>query len=145
MEVKIKLLNNKAKMPTRGSEKAAGYDLYACTNSPIIIAPHKTIKINTGVSIELPHGSFGGIFARSGLATNQGLRLANCVAVIDEDYRGEWIVPLHNDTDNPQTINPMERIAQLVIIPYLNIEFEEVDELSDTERGDKGFGDSGRF
>lgn len=145
MEVKIKLLNNKAKMPTRGSEKAAGYDLYACTNSPIIIAPHKTIKINTGVSIELPHGYFGGIFARSGLATNQGLRLANCVAVIDEDYRGEWIVPLHNDTDNPQTINPMERIAQLVIIPYLNIEFEEVDELSDTERGDKGFGDSGRF
>ena len=145
MEVKIKLLNNKAKMPTRGSEKAAGYDLYACTNSPIIIAPHKTIKINTGVSIELPHGYFGGIFARSGLATNQGLRLANCVAVIDEDYRGEWIVPLHNDTDNPQTLNPMERIAQLVIIPYLNIEFEEVDELSDTERGDKGFGDSGRF
>ena len=145
MEVKIKLLSNKAKMPTRGSEKAAGYDLYACTNSPIIIAPHKTIKINTGVSIELPHGYFGGIFARSGLATNQGLRLANCVAVIDEDYRGEWIVPLHNDTDNPQTINPMERIAQLVIIPYLNIEFEEVDELSDTERGDKGFGDSGRF
>ena len=145
MEVKIKLLNNKAKMPTRGSEKAAGYDLYACTNSPIIIAPHKTIKINTGVSIELPHGYFGGIFARSGLATNQGLRLANCVAVIDEDYRGEWIVPLHNDTDNPQTINPMERIAQLVIIPYLNIEFEEVDELSDTERGDKGLGDSGRF
>ena len=145
MEVKIKLFNNKAKMPTRGSEKAAGYDLYACTNSPIIIAPHKTIKINTGVSIELPHGYFGGIFARSGLATNQGLRLANCVAVIDEDYRGEWIVPLHNDTDNPQTINPMERIAQLVIIPYLNIEFEEVDELSDTERGDKGFGDSGRF
>ena len=93
----------------------------------------------------MPHGYFGGIFARSGLATNQGLRLANCVAVIDEDYRGEWIVPLHNDTDNPQTINPMERIAQLVIIPYLNIEFEEVDELSDTERGDKGFGDSGRF
>ena len=145
MEVKIKLLNNKAKMPTRGSKYSAGMDLYACTNSPIIIAPHKTIKINTGVSIELPRGYFGGIFARSGLATNQGLRLANCVAVIDEDYRGEWIVPLYNDTDNPQTINPMERIAQLVIIPYLNIEFEEVDELSDTERGDKGFGDSGRF
>ena len=145
MEVKIKLLNNKAKMPTMGSEKAAGYDLYACTNSPIIIAPHQTIKINTGVSIELPHGYFGGIFARSGLATNQGLRLANCVAVIDEDYRGEWIVPLHNDTDNPQTINPMERIAQLVVIPYLPVEFEEVDALSDTERGDKGFRDSGRF
>ena len=145
MEVKIKLLNNKAKMPTRGSKYSAGMDLYACTNSPIIIAPHKTIKINTGVSIELPNGYFGGIFARSGLATNQGLRLANCVAVIDEDYRGEWIVPLHNDTDNPQTINPMERIAQLVVIPYLPVEFEEVDELSDTERGDKGFGDSGRF
>ena len=144
-KVKIKVLNEDAIIPTRGSEKAAGMDLYACTNRPIIIAPHQTIKINTGVSIELPHGYFGGIFARSGLATNQGLRLANCVAVIDEDYRGEWIVPLHNDTDNPQTINPMERIAQLVVIPYLSVEFEEVDELSDTERGDKGFGDSGRF
>ena len=143
--VNIKKLSENAIIPTRGSKEAAGMDLYACTNSPIIIAPHQTIKINTGVSIELPHGYFGGIFARSGLATNQGLRLANCVAVIDEDYRGEWIVPLHNDTDNPQTINPMERIAQLVVIPYLSVEFEEVDELSDTERGDKGFGDSGRF
>ena len=145
MNVKIKVLNDKVIIPTRGSKYSAGMDLYACINSPIIIAPHQTIKINTGVSIELPHGYFGGIFARSGLATNQGLRLANCVAVIDEDYRGEWIVPLHNDTDNPQTINPMERIAQLVVIPYLPVEFEKVDELSDTERGDKGFGDSGRF
>lgn len=144
MKVKIKLLNDKAIIPTHGSEYAAGMDLYACTSSPIMIAPHQTIKINTGLAIELPHGYFGGIFARSGLATNQGLRLANCVAVIDEDYRGEWIVPLHNDTDTPQIINPMERIAQLVVIPYLSVEFEEVDELGKTDRGDGGFGSTGK-
>lgn len=145
MEVKIKLLNDKAIIPTHGSEYAAGMDLYACIDTPIVIAPHHTIKIGTGLAIELPENTFGGVVARSGLATKNGIRVCQGLAVIDSDYRGEWIVPLHNDTDNPQTINPMERIAQLVVIPYLPVEFEEVDELSDTERGDKGFGDSGRF
>lgn len=142
-KIKVKKLFENAIIPTRGSKQAAGVDLYACIDSPVIITPHETIKIGTGLAIELPHGYFGGIFARSGLATNHGLRLANCVAVIDEDYRGEWIIPLHNDTDIPQTINPMERIAQLVVMPYLPVEFTEVDELSDTERGNGGFGSTG--
>ena len=145
MEVKVKVLNDKAIIPTHGSEYAAGMDLYACIDTPIVIAPHHTIKIGTGLAIELPENTFGGVVARSGLATKNGIRVCQGLAVIDSDYRGEWIVPLHNDTDTPQIINPMERIAQLVVIPYLSVEFKEVDELSDTERGDKGFGDSGRF
>ena len=144
MEVKIKLLNDKAIIPTRGSEKAAGYDLYACTNSQIIIAPHDTVKISTGISMEIPDGYFGGVFARSGLATEHGLRPSNCCGVIDSDYRGDVIVALHNDTNMPQTIQPMERVAQLIIMPYLPVEFEEVDTLSDTDRGDKGFGSTGK-
>ena len=144
MKVKIKLLNDKAKIPTRGSEKAAGYDLYACTSSQIIIAPHDTVKISTGISMEIPDGYFGGVFARSGLATEQGLRPSNCCGVIDSDYRGDVIVALHNDTNMPQTIQPMERVAQLIIMPYLPVEFEEVDTLSDTDRGDKGFGSTGK-
>ena len=144
MNIKIKKLNENAIIPTRGSEQSAGYDLYACTNSPIIIAPHQTVKIGTGLAMELPEGYFGAVFARSGLATKQGLRPANCVGVCDSDYRGEYIVALHNDTDIPQTINPMERIAQLIVMPYLSVEFEEINELSDTERGDGGFGSTGK-
>lgn len=144
MEVKIKLLNDKAIIPTHGSEYAAGMDLYACIDTPIVIAPHHTIKIGTGLAIELPENTFGGVVARSGLATKNGIRVCQGLAVIDSDYRGEWIVPLHNDTDTPQIINPMERIAQLVVIPYLSVEFAEVDELSDTERGDCGFGSTGK-
>ena len=144
MKINIKKLNENAKIPTRGSEYAAGMDLYACISSPAIIAPHQAVKIGTGLSIELPEGYFGAIFARSGLATKNGLRPANCTGVADSDYRGEYIVALHNDTDIPQTIQPMERIAQLVVMPYLPIEFEEVDELSETERGVSGFGSTGR-
>lgn len=143
MKIKIKKLNENAITPTRGSNQAAGYDLYACITSPIVITPHSTVKIGTGLAMELPDGYFGAIFARSGLATKEGLRPANCVAVIDPDYRGEWIIPLHNDSDIPQTISPFERIAQLVVMPYLSIEFEEVDELSDTDRGIGGFGSTG--
>lgn len=143
MKIKIKKLNENAITPTRGSNQAAGYDLYACITSPIVITPHSTVKIGTGLAMELPDGYFGAIFARSGLATKEGLRPANCVAVIDSDYRGEWIVPLHNDSDIPQTISPLERIAQLVAMPYLSIEFEETNELSDTDRGIGGFGSTG--
>ena len=143
-KVKIKKLNDKAIIPTSGSEYAAGYDLYACTNTSIIIAPHQTVKVGTGLAIELPHGTFGAIFARSGLATKNGLRPGNCVGVCDEDYMGEYIVALHNDTDIPQMINPMERIAQLVVLPYIPVEFEEVDELSETKRGSGGFGSTGK-
>lgn len=145
--IKIKKLFNYAKIPTRGSEYAAGYDLYACIDnvgSTITIAPHSTVKIGTGVAVEIPHGYFGAIFARSGLATKKGLRPANCVGVCDEDYRGEYIVPLHNDTDEWMTVEPQERIAQLVIMPYLSVDFEVVDGLSDTKRGDGGFGSTGK-
>ena len=145
MEVKIKKLNENAIIPKRGSDYAAGMDLYACTSTSIVIAPHQTVKFGTGLAIELPEGYFGAIFARSGLSTKQGLRPSNCVGCCDSDYRGEYIVALHNDTDIPQTINPMERIAQLVVIPYLPIKFIEVNELSDTVRGAGGFGSSGKF
>lgn len=144
MKINIKKLNENAIIPTRGSEGAAGMDLYACTSSPIVIMPHNTVKVGTGLAIEIPDGYFGAIFARSGLATKQGLRPSNCVGVCDSDYRGEYIVALHNDTNEPQTINPMERIAQLVIMPYLSVEFNEVDELDDTERGSGGFGSTGK-
>lgn len=145
--IKIKKLYDYAKIPTRGSEYAAGYDLYACIDEKdqtIAIAPHSTVKVGTGVAIEIPHGYFGAVFARSGLATKKGLRPANCVGVCDEDYRGEYIVPLHNDTDEWMDIVPQERIAQLVVMPYLSVDFEVVDELSDTKRGDGGFGSTGK-
>lgn len=144
MNINIKKLNPNAIIPTRGSEYAAGYDLYACSEIAIDIAPHSTVKVGTGLAIEIPHGYFGAIFARSGLATKRGLRPANCVGVCDEDYRGEYIVALHNDTDEFMSIEPHERIAQLIVMPYLSVEFNEVSELSDTERGSGGFGSTGK-
>lgn len=144
MIINIKKLNPNAIIPTRGSEYAAGYDLYACSEIAIDIAPHSTVKVGTGLAIEIPHGYFGAIFARSGLATKRGLRPANCVGVCDEDYRGEYIVALHNDTDELMSIEPYERIAQLIVMPYLSVEFNEVSELSDTERGSGGFGSTGK-
>ena len=145
MEINIKLLNENAKVPTRGSEYAAGYDLYAATDYDIEIAPHSTVKIGTGISVELPNGTFGAIFARSGLATKKGLRPANCVGVCDSDYRGEYIVPMHNDTDEVMTIASGERIAQLIVMPFVGIEFNIVDELTETKRSNSGFGSTGQF
>lgn len=141
--VKIKKLKENAKIPTRGSKYAAGYDLYACINKNVIILPHETVKIGTGIAMNLPNGHFGAIFARSGLATKQGLRPSNCVGVIDEDYTGELIVALHNDTDEERIVIPNERIAQLILIPYNTMTFEEVNELDKTIRGDNGFGSTG--
>ena len=143
MQISIQLLNDLAKVPTRGSEYAAGYDLYAATEYDIEIMPHSTVKIGTGISMELPEGTFGAIFARSGLATKKGLRPANCIGVCDSDYRGEYIVPLHNDTDEIMSIEPGERIAQLIVMNFNPIEFNVVNSLSDTKRGDGGFGSSG--
>ena len=140
--MKIKLLSDKAKIPTRGSEEAAGWDLYAATDA--IIPPHFTVKVSTDIAIEIPVGYFGAVFARSGLATKQGLRPANCVGVIDSDYRGPVIVALHNDSDQIREIFSGDRIAQLVFIPYSSWDWEVVDELSDTDRGDGGFGHSGK-
>lgn len=143
MSIKIKRLNENAVIPTRGSIGAAGFDLYACADNTITILAGETVKIGTGLSIAIPCGYFGAIFARSGLATKKGLRPANCVGVADEDYRGEYIVALHNDSNITQTVEPGERIAQLIILPYGMAEFEEVDSLDETERGSGGFGSTG--
>lgn len=130
--------------PSKGSEYAAGYDLSACIDESVEIPPHTTAKIGTGFAIHPPEGYFGAIFARSGLATKQGLRPANCVGVCDEDYRGEYIVALYNDSNETRVVNNGDRIAQLVFLPYLNIEFVEVRTLSETERGTNGFGSTGK-
>ena len=142
--INVKKLNDLAQLPTRGSEYAAGYDLYAATSYIIDIAPHSTVKIGTGLSFELPQGTFAAIFPRSGIATKRGLRPANCVGVCDSDYRGEYIVALHNDTDEIQSIEPQERIAQMILLPFVEMNFNEVNELSDTERGAGGFGSTGK-
>ena len=143
--VNIKLLNDTAKVPTRGSEYAAGYDLYANIDSKQLIMPHTTVKISSGIAVELPEGTFGGIFARSGIATKKGLRPSTCVSVIDSDYRGAVIVPLHNDTNEPVMVEPNERIAQLVILPFIPVDFNVVEDLSNTERSNSGFGSTGKF
>lgn len=141
--IRFKRLNSMATIPTRGSEKAAGYDLYAAIDTPYKIMPHCTVKVGTGLAFELPDETFGAIFARSGLATKKGLAPANMVGVCDSDYRGPYIVPLHNYSNEPQTIEPGERIAQLILMPYIPMVFEEVDELSNTARGDGNFGSTG--
>lgn len=144
ININLKKLSDNAQIPTSGSKYSAGYDLYACLDKPVVIAPHTTQKIGTGISLALPEGYFGAVFARSGLATKQGLRPANCVGVCDADYRGEYIVAIHNDSDEERIIEPNERIAQLVVMPFLPINFSEVDELDETERGDGGFGSTGK-
>ena len=145
MEIKIKKIYQDAMMPTRGSEQAAGYDLYACLGGfeECKIKSGKTMKIGTGIAVEIPDGFFGAVFARSGIASKRGLRPANCVGVIDADYRGEIIVALHNDSSETQTVSAYERIAQLVILPYLDVSLREVDKLSETDRGEGGFGSTG--
>ena len=144
MKIQIKKLKENAHLPTRGSAYAAGYDLYACLDEAITIASGETVKVGTGLSIAVPEGYFGAIFARSGLAAKEGLRPANCVGVADSDYRGEYIVALHNDSDVTRTVTPNERIAQLVIMPFLSVTFEEAQELDETERGAGGFGSTGK-
>ena len=143
MVVKVKKLTNTAKMPERGSKFSAGYDLSANINENVLIRPQETVKIPTGLSFEVPEGYFGGIYARSGLATKQGLRPANAVGVCDSDYRGEYIVALHNDSDTTRIVEPGQRIAQIVFQPYLMCELESVDDLTETQRGDGGFGSTG--
>ena len=148
MEIKIKKLYDDAIIPTRGSYYAAGYDLYAhieCKeeNMDLIIKPHETMLIGTGVAIQPPKDCFGAVFARSGLASKQGLRPANCVGVCDYDYTGEYMIALHNDSNEERFVKDGERIGQVVFIPYVNVDFVEVDNLDLTERGDKGFGSTG--
>jgi dUTP pyrophosphatase len=145
IHIRVKKLRSGAKLPTSGSAYAAGYDLYACMETETVtIAPKETAKIGTGLAVEIPEGYFGAVFARSGIATKRGLRPANCVGVCDSDYRGEYIVVLYNDSDVPQTVANGDRIAQLVILPYLAAVFEEADELEETDRGAGGFGSTGK-
>ena len=154
VNMKIKKLTETAVVPTKGTPDAAGLDLYSDIykmhsekKSPAPdecwIGPGETVMVSTGISMEIPQGYCGLIYARSGLATKRGLRPANCVGVIDSDYRGEIIVALHNDSSEPQMIEHNERIAQMVITPYLSVTIEESIDLSDTERGSGGFGSTG--
>ena len=139
----IKKLNEKAKIPTYGSEFSAGADLYACIDENVTIAPGETKMIPTGLAMEIPVGYAGLIYARSGLASKKGLAPANKVGVVDADYRGEVMVALHNHSNEEKTIEPEERIAQLVVAPFLKVDFNEVDELNETDRGEGGFGSTG--
>ena len=144
--VQIKKLRENAVLPARGSAFAAGYDLCACLegDETVIIPPHHTVKIGTGLAFALPEGTFGAVFARSGLASKQDLRPANCVGVVDSDYRGECFIALHNDGTQERTVNHGDRIAQLVLLPFLPMEYEETDSLPETVRGEGGFGSTGR-
>ena len=144
MNIQLKKLSESALLPVRGSEYAAGYDLFTDIDSDVSIAPHETMLIGTGISVAIPDGYFGGIYARSGLSTKEGLRPANCTGVIDSDYRGEIKVPVHNDSNEIRIITPNQKIAQMIIQPFLSVEFEEVDSLDDTVRGNKGFGSTGK-
>lgn len=143
MRVQVKKLDERATLPTRGSAYAAGYDLYACLDADVTIPPHATAKIGTKLSFALPENTFGAVFARSGLAAKEGLRPANCVGVCDSDYRGEYRVPMHNDSAEPRSVSPGDRIAQLIVLPYLSLNFCETDTLDETARGVQGFGSTG--
>ena len=140
----IKKLNDNARIPTYGSEFAAGADLYACLDADVTIAPAETLLIHPGLAMEIPTGLVGLIYARSGLASKKGLAPANKVGVIDSDYRGEIMVALHNHSTEPRTISDGERIAQIVFAPYYTADFCVVDELDDTTRGTGGFGSTGK-
>lgn len=144
IKVNFKKLNDNAIKPTYGTEFAAGADLYACEGGEVTIAAGETKLIHTGLSLEIPEGYAGLIYARSGIATKRGLAPANKVGVIDSDYRGEIMVSIHNHSTEAQTIADGERIAQLVITPFLKVEYTETDTLSDTVRGDGGFGSTGK-
>lgn len=144
MKVNIKKLNENAVIPTRGSEYAAGYDLYAyIPKQSQTIPAGQTRLIGTGLAMEIPAGYVGLVYARSGMATKRGLRPANCVGVIDSDYRGEIMIALHNDNSVAEAVHIGDRIAQIVIAPFLSVEFEETETLNETSRGDGGFGSTG--
>lgn len=146
MTVKIKKLRENAVIPKRATEFSAGTDLYACIDEPVTIEPSGLAKIPTGIAIELPKSDMAAfLFARSGLGVKYGITLSNGVGVVDSDYRGEICVGLCNVSDKPYTIQPNERVAQMVIMPVVLADFIEADELSDTQRGEGGFGSSGKL
>ena len=142
--IRVKILREGARLPAYGSAEAAGADLYACLEAPVVIEPGKTAFVPTGIALEVPRGCAGLIYARSSMGTKRGLAPANKVGVIDSDYRGEVMVALHNHSQDDQTVQPGERVAQLVITPVFTPGFEETDDLTDTVRGIGGFGSTGR-
>lgn len=144
LNLKIKLISETAKMPVKAHSNDACFDIYADIFPRVTIKPHETVFIPTGFATEIPHGYWGAIFARSGLASKQGLRPAQGVPVIDENYRGEWKIPLHNDSDEVRVITHGDRIAQFTLLPYPDITITEVNELNTTERGEGNFGSSGK-
>ena len=144
MNLKVKKLRKEATLPTYGSEFSAGADLYACLSEEVVIAPGETVMIPTGLAMEIPVGYGGFIYARSGLSVKKGLAPANKVGVIDADYRGEIMVALYNQSGEKRSVLHGERVAQLVIAPFLKVSFEESEELADTVRGAGGFGSTGK-
>lgn len=146
MKLLIKKLDEKAVLPARQTEFSAGYDLSACCGEPITVKAGQTVKVHTGIAMEIDgdRNTVGLIYARSGIATKFGIAPANCVGVIDWDYRGELIVALHNSSDTDFVINHGERIAQLVLAPVFTPDVEQVSELSDTARGEGGFGSTSK-
>lgn len=143
-KIRFKKLDERARMPQYGTEFAAGADLYACMDEPLTIGAGETIFVHTGIAMEIPTGLVGLVYARSGLACKKGLAPANKVGVVDSDYRGEIMVALHNHSKEGITIADGERVAQMVIAPYVFAEYEEVSELEDTVRGTGGFGSTGK-
>lgn len=145
MEVKVKKLYKDSKLPTRGTDDAAAYDVYAyIEEGAVVIDPHKTVKISTGLAMTPPKDFFIGIYARSGLSTKEGLRPGNCVGVCDVDYTGPYIVALHNDFDEPKIVKHGERIAQIMLEDRFDMNFLEVEELEETKRSSGGFGSTGK-
>lgn len=141
--IAVKKLRAGAKMPTFGSEEAAGADLYACLDEEVSVAPGQTVFIPTGLAMALPKGYVGLVYARSGLACKQDLAPANKVGVIDSDYRGEFMIALHNHGKETRTVYHGDRVAQLVITPVLRPLYREEDSLDETARGTGGFGSTG--
>ena len=144
MKVYFKKLDPRAKIPTYGTNYSAGADLRALIDNPITIMPNESVLVHTGVAVSIPIGYVGLVYARSGISCKRGLAPSNKVGVIDADYRGEIMVSLHNHSTTEQTIEPYERIAQMVITPFIHCEYAETDNLDDTERGSGGFGSTGR-
>ncbi len=142
-KVRYQILDSRAVAPHYGSADAAGADLYAILDTPLTLAAGQTVLVHTGLAVEIPTGFVGLVCARSGLATKRGLAPANKVGVIDADYRGEIMVALHNHSADDQTIEHGERVAQLVLVPYLTADYEQADSLTDTDRGAGGFGSTG--
>jgi len=142
--IRVKKLHPNAKLPTYGSVEAAGADLYACLEEPVIIQPGEIFWVPTGIALEVPKGCAGLVYARSSMGAKRGLAPANKVGVVDSDYRGEIRVVLLNHSKQPQVLEPGERVAQFVITPVLQPQYEEVEELTDTDRGVGGFGSTGK-